>query len=397
MFKKRLSSFVLIQLIILSISSFFFTNAYSTNINQQKKEKQEIEDKKKQEEEKLASLKKKQAEISKAIEELDNKKEEIERNITEKNNKIENTKKKISKLNLELKIAKKVEEEQYDIMKKRIKYIYENGNMEYLDIFLGASSIEEVLNKAEYTAKISRYDNNLLEKYIAAKNYVNEKKVEKEEKLAELNIDLGELEIKKAENERLAASKNEQIKNFNKLIDEAGRKVAKYKLDIVEKEKYIDRLIRQAAEEKKLRELRNNTASGKVSASGMLWPLPVSKYITSGFGYRGVVMKGSGTFHRGIDIAANTGATIVAAKDGQVISSGYNLSMGNYVLLYHGGDLYTVYMHASKLLVSTGMTVSRGTPIAQVGSTGMSTGPHLHFGVKIGGEYVNPLKYVSPN
>ena len=128
----------------------------------------------------------------------------------------------------------------------------------------------------------------------------------------------------------------------------------------------------------------------------MIWPMPSSAYITSGFGYRSEVMAGSGTFHNGIDIAVNAGAPIIAAKAGRVIAAGYHYSMGNHVIIDHGNGVYTIYMHSSKLLVSVGQEVSKGQTIALVGSTGMSTGPHLHFSVKLNGQYVNPLNYVSP-
>jgi len=254
------------------------------------------------------------------------------------------------------------------------------------------------------------YDNTLLERYQQAKKIAQAKKIEKEEKLADLNITLEELEVKKAENERLAEAKNDQIERFAALIKEAGKKVSEYDLEIVKKEEYIDELIAEAERQERERrareaaarqaELANNVsddpAAGKVSASGMIWPMPSSSYITSGFGYRKEVMAGSGTFHNGIDIAVNAGAPILAAKAGRVISASYHYSMGNHVILDHGNGVYTVYMHSSKLLVSVGQEVSQGQTIALVGNTGMSTGPHLHFSVKLNGQYVNPLNYVSP-
>ena len=100
-------------------------------------------------------------------------------------------------------------------------------------------------------------------------------------------------------------------------------------------------------------------------------------------------------FHNGVDFAANSGTPIMAAYDGTVVGAAYNSSMGNYVMIDHGDGLFTIYMHASELYVSSGQSVSKGETIAAVGSTGRSTGPHLHFSVRLNGEYVNPWNYLG--
>ncbi len=134
-----------------------------------------------------------------------------------------------------------------------------------------------------------------------------------------------------------------------------------------------------------------------VKGSGSLeWPCPSSSTITSGYGARSAPTDGASTNHRGIDISASSGSGIVAADGGTVAIAGYSSTAGNYVMITHGNGLSTVYMHCSKLLVSAGETVAKGETIAKVGSTGVSTGPHLHFSVRKNGNYVNPLNYVTP-
>ena len=408
MSKKKKIIPILILLLSLNFSSNIFTPMADT-IKSQKAEKKKLEEKREEEAEKIEKLKTKRDKIEESIKQLDEKKQDIELKISDYNKKVDNTKKSISKVEIEIRAAEKVESEQYEIMKKRVRYMYENGESDYIEIILGSVSIEDLLNQSEYISKISEYDNTLLDRYKQAKKCVVNKKAEKEKILEELNEVLAELETKKAENERLAAAKNAQIEEFASLIKEAGQRISEYTLEIVKKEKYIDKLIAEAEKaekERRAREAAKNMAvgnkagdqfvEGKASASGMIWPMPSSTYISSGYGYRGEVMAGSGTFHHGIDIAVNTGAPIVAAKAGRVISSSYHYSMGNHVIIDHGGGIYTVYMHASKLLVSVGQDVSQGQTIALVGSTGMSTGPHLHFSVKLNGQYVNPMNYVSP-
>ena len=411
MSKKKIILFSLIFAIATSFGGNIATPMADT-IKEQKAQKKKLERKRAKEAEKIEKLKAQKSEIEDAIKRLDEKKQTIELNISDYNVKIDKMEKTIAKVEIEIKAAEKVENEQYDIMKKRIRYMYENGESDYFDIILGSKSVEDLLNQGEYMAKISDYDNTLLDRYKEAKRIAKEKKVEKEEKLAELNMTLAELEIKKAENERLAQAKGVQMEKFAALIKEAGNKISEYDLEIGKKEQYIDQLIaaaEKAERERREREAREAAArlanqanqtgqivTGKASAAGMIWPMPSSSRITSGFGYRSEVMYGSGTFHNGIDIAVNAGTPIIAAKAGRVIGAGYHYSMGNHVIIDHGGGVYTVYMHASRLLVSVGQEVSRGQTIALVGSTGMSTGPHLHFSVKINGAYVNPLKYVSP-
>ena len=411
MSKKKIILFSLIFALVASFGGNIATPMADT-IKEQKAQKKKLERKRAKEAEKIEKLKAQKSEIEDAIKRLDEKKQTIELNISDYNVKIDKMEKTIAKVEIEIKAAEKVENEQYDIMKKRIRYMYENGESDYFDIILGSKSVEDLLNQGEYMAKISDYDNTLLDRYKEAKRIAKEKKVEKEEKLAELNMTLAELEIKKAENERLAQVKGVQMEKFAALIKEAGNKISEYDLEIGKKEQYIDQLIaaaEKAERERREREAREAAArlanqanqtgqivTGKASAAGMIWPMPSSSRITSGFGYRSEVMYGSGTFHNGIDIAVNAGTPIIAAKAGRVIGAGYHYSMGNHVIIDHGGGVYTVYMHASKLLVSVGQEVSRGQTIALVGSTGMSTGPHLHFSVKINGAYVNPLKYVSP-
>lgn len=137
------------------------------------------------------------------------------------------------------------------------------------------------------------------------------------------------------------------------------------------------------------------SGSSAVSATGFAWPLPVSGTITSTFGYRKSPTAGASTYHKGIDIAVPSGTHVLASRMGKVVTAAYSSSAGNYIGIYHGSGIYTYYMHCSKLAVKAGDIVSQGQIIGYSGSTGVSTGPHLHFAVFVNGNYVNPLLYVS--
>ena len=139
-----------------------------------------------------------------------------------------------------------------------------------------------------------------------------------------------------------------------------------------------------------------STTTTSTGSSSLRWPCPASGRITSGYGKRKSPTAGGSSNHKGIDISASTGSSIVAAAGGTVSIATYSYSAGNYVVVNHGNGLSTVYMHCSQLLVSAGDTVKAGQTIAKVGSTGYSTGSHLHFAVRKNGSYVNPSSYVSP-
>ncbi len=125
------------------------------------------------------------------------------------------------------------------------------------------------------------------------------------------------------------------------------------------------------------------------------WPAPNYTRISDDYGYRMHPILGVQQFHNGVDMAAPSGSPILAAYDGEVVAASYSSSMGNYIMINHGDSLYSIYMHASALYVSKGDVVSKGQKIAAVGSTGRSTGPHLHFGVRLNGEYVSPWTYLT--
>lgn len=377
----------------------------ATSIEKEKREKARLEEQKKAEEKRLEGLKEERVKIEDSIKELDKEAEDIMTRLQELGEKIDKNRKNIKKLNEEIKEADNTSKKHYDTMKRRVKYLYENGEASYFDLFLGSKSVEDLLNKAEYMSEIAEYDNSLLDNYILALETAKDKKDKKEIELEDLvtNKALADNELMK--NRAVSNEKSIRFKKYNRLIKETGAVITQFSGEIAEKEAHIDKLIAIEEEKRKERERQRLLALQKakeggtpkltVSKKGFVWPLPGYSYISSGFGYRGEIIKGSGTFHNGIDIPAPMGTPIVAALPGTIAIVDYHYSMGNYVLISHGDGLYTIYMHSSKILIGEGDTVAKGQKIALVGSTGFSTGPHLHFSVKVGGAYQNPLHYVS--
>ncbi len=416
------------------------TELQATTIDDAKWEKQNLEWKRYLAQKELEEIEAQKDDLEAYIQALDEKQTEIEGRIEDLDNQIAEGEVELFRIQGNLLEAEKTVDSQYDIMKRRIKYMYENGTTDYIEIFVQAASVSDLLNQAEYMEKITEFDNNLLNRYHESVARVEEEKAAEEEQLQKLADMRAELEVEKESNEALTASKQEQLAGVIELVHQHDEEIEALDVSIDEQEQLIEELIAEAErkakeeEERKRREEAerkakeeaerlareeaarraaaaqnnyNNNNSGSsnsgggstgISANGIkfIWPMPSGHYISSGFGYRAEVMAGSGTFHSGIDIPVPTGTNIIAAASGTVVATSYHWSMGNYVMIDHGGGVYTIYMHCSSFITSNGAYVSQGQAIARVGSTGLATGPHLHFSIKVNGSYVNPLNYVSP-
>ena len=342
---------------------------------------------------------------------LDSSLESIGNELSKLNDDIDAKEKQIDTTKQELSEAKETEKSQYESMKLRIKYMYEKGDSTYVDLLMEAGSLSELLSKAEYITKISSYDRQKLDEYAATKEKIAEKEKALEGEHVELLTLQDETEAKQASVEKLLAAKQTELQNYETKIASAEGQISEYAKAIETQENQIksieaeikrkeEEARKKAEEEKKKAAAANKAAQTYKTVSlgdiSFTWPCPASGRVTSGFGSRKSPTKGASSNHQGIDISAPTGTSIVAAAAGEVVIATYSSSAGNYVMISHGGGVYTVYMHASSLLVSQGQSVKKGQTIAKVGSTGYSTGSHLHFGVRVNGSYVNPTKYVSP-
>lgn len=329
-----------------------------------------------------------------------------------------------------LEAAKEDEARQYAAMKLRIQYMYEKGEASFMELLFGARDLSELLDRAEYIRKISAYDREQLDVYAA----VRQERTEQETRLSWEHQELLALKeaaaAKQASVEALLGAKQAELASYEEQIASAQEQVDAYQQDLAAQEAKIlaleeeilrkeEEARRRAEEEAKRREeearkraeeeqREDKESGGPVQGAGgsninpdlgdssFIWPCPSSSQITSGFGSRSSPTEGASTEHKGIDIGAAAGSSILAAADGVVLIATYSYSAGNYVTISHGGGVSTVYMHCSRLDVSAGETVKKGQVIGAVGSTGYSTGPHLHFGIRSGGAYVDPSLYVRP-
>lgn len=342
----------------------------------------------------LSSLEVSKSNLETYVEELDSDLEEINQKIDDLTKKISDKEAEIAVTQEELKKAKEREEVQYKAMKLRVKFMYEKGDSSPLELIATSKSFAEFLNKSEFINKISAYDKRMLEAYIQTKNEVAEKEETLEEQKSVLEATQDALGNEQDAVETLMADKEEEIMAYETDITKKEAAVAEYEAMIAEQDRIIKDLEAAIAAEKKRLEEENRKAIN-YDGGKFKWPAPSYKRISDDYGNRIHPTLGTQQFHNGVDMAAPSGSPILAAYDGEVIAASYSSTMGNYMMIDHGDGLITIYMHASSIGVSVGQEVTRGQQIGCVGSTGRSTGPHLHFGVRLNGSYVSPWNYLS--
>ncbi len=327
------------------------------------------------------------AEIDAAMEDVQGKIDSLSAQITAQQALVDETR-------IELEESIERERKQYADMLNRIRFMYENGSSTIVEILFSAKSFSDFLTRAEYVSQVTDYDREVLNDYRATTELVEITKVqlEAEEVLLE--------EAKLAQEEELATlaaltdAKRAELDQMETDIDMAQDAVEEYEADLKAMKETIEALEKEIAAEKK-RLIAANEKVMKYDGGKFIWPIAKYTRITSPYGYRIHPTLHTNLFHNGIDIASPYGTDIYASYDGKVVAAAYTSTMGNYIMIDHGDGIYTVYMHCSKLYVKSGAIVVAGETIAAVGSTGRSTGNHLHFSVRVNGEYVSPWNYVS--
>lgn len=376
-------------LLVFTLVSGMFVQTYATEIDDTKKKAEELESKKKAAENEKTSL-------ADQLKKLTGEMEETKKKISAKEDEITNKEE-------ELILAKADENEQYESMKKRIRYMYENGNTGFVEILCSSKSIGELLNNAEYISRISGYDRNMLVEFQKVVTNVENQEAELKKEYKELQTMQDDLITKQDSVNELIKNKQSEIQSLTSELGDTKNKLAQLEAAAAEAERKQKEAAAAAAKKAQAAAKKNTSSLGSsagsagasvVSGNGTFTHPCPGGYISSGFGYRTQPIAGASTNHKGIDFAAATGTPIYAAAAGTVISAGYAGNAGNLLVISHGNGLLTYYMHCNAIYVSAGQKVSRGQNVAAVGTTGNSTGPHLHFQVMLNGTPVNPANYL---
>ena len=371
--KKVLSLLISFILVMIAVSPAFA--ATKTEIQQKKQEaqeqKQEVQE---QKSEAMDEIKK----LSDSISENESKLEDLGDELISLNNDI-------NKLQLELKETQKKYDAQEKLLKDRISAQYEAGETTFLDVILSSSSFSDFLSNYFLVSEILENDSDLLTSIDNQKTKIEKSKENLEDKQKAVKT-------KKAEQEKMQVVLNNQKTEKQNKVSSLTEEEKKLSAQIDEYNKALQQIEAAARRASRV----SYTSNTKYVGGKMLWPCPSSTRITSPFGGRASPGGIGSTNHKGIDIGASSGAAIVAALDGKVVYTGYNVARGNYVMIDHGGGIITLYQHGlnGSIRVSSGQSVKQGQTIMGVGSTGYSTGPHLHFEVWENGTPVNPINYV---
>jgi len=385
--KKRSNLIVAISIFVIFIM-FFIPNAsiFASTLEEQL---EQIKKEKEQTKQKLEEAKKKEQEYLKQVNQVETQLLSSLDQLNALNKSLADVKSDIDKTNIDLAIKEndlaeinKELDSKEAILNNRIAAIYKNRGSSFFEILFKSKSFIEFLSKLKLMNLLAAQDAKIIEDI-------------KEKKNATLSIKQSIMELKKKQ--------DEQKGSLEKLVTQAEQKKAEVanildqKKDLLssaraDKNALLAMQAQQIAKEQEIQRILESLRYGSAPNGKLMWP--VAGRLTSGFGMRRHPIFGGMRMHTGIDLSAPNGTPVFAADGGQVLQAGYDSGYGNSILIYHGGGFATFYAHLSGFAVSQGQMVKRGQLIGYVGTTGWTTGPHLHFEVRINGAPQNPLGYL---
>ena len=309
--------------------------------------------------------------INASIEKTFNEIEELEKKLTAAENYIAKTQEEIDVKEVEVM-------ERTEVFENRLRQIYKQGDVNILEVLFQATSLSDFLTRFEFLKRIAENDTELLSILEGEKAALENKKKDLENQKADL---LALKSSKETKNKQLQIASSRQ-KDLVKELEQQKEAYEKMMNDFKEQSEIIAATIRRMQ------------SSGGQRPTWVQWPTPGQYRVTSSYGSRIHPITKKQSFHTGVDIASPYGSNIVASANGKVLFAGWQGAYGNTIIIDHGGGLSTMYAHQSRFLVKAGDEVKINQPIGKIGTSGWSTGPHLHFEVRIDGDHVNPMNYL---
>lgn len=376
--KKRISIYLLL-VVLLTMS---FANVYANTVedlrNQQKDVNQQMEETKNQ----IQEIEGQTRDISREIADLDRKVVEARIDLEKVEGELKTIENNIVKTEGDLLEAERNLDQRQESFNKRLRVMYMNGNVGYLEVLLASSDIKDLLSRQDMLQSIAEHDRELIEFMKEQRDIIERKKVELEAQRASVEVTRSKITARERDLVRVTREKEDLMGRLER--------------DIKTLETQYDSLNKYAEEiQGKILSLQSQ---GQAYTGGrMAWPVPGYNRISSQYGYRIHPIFQTRKLHTGIDIPAPTGTPVTAAADGTVVYSDWLGGYGMVVMIDHGGGIVTLYAHNSSLVGKNGQSVKRGDTVARIGSTGFSTGPHLHFEVRENGQYVDPITWLRGN
>lgn len=435
----------------LLVAMLMSTQVYAGSLDDAQQDKEQAESDKSKAEQILEQLESEKSDLAAYIGDLDMQMSDLQGQIEDLTAHKEELETEIQKKQADIEAIKQDEQQQYADMCARIQFMYVNNTVSYADPLLSADSMNDILNDSEYASALTNYDYNLLNQLAATRQKLADAESVLEQALAEVEQVAGQVQEEEDTVQALLTAKQEEMEVYNQEIENQEALVAQYDAEIQAAAGQIEAIEaamraeeeqrRQEEEERKRQEEEErkrqeeaaasseenssqtdsnsteDTASSSSSeddsspdssetddsssdtssnSAGLVWPVPSSYRINSGFGRRtpgGVVTAN----HYGVDIGCPDGTPVVAAASGVVVLAQYSPTAGNWIIISHGNGMYTIYMHGTdnSFRVSAGQRVNAGDTIMLSGATGATQGRHLHFEIRVGG-YLSSAYSVDP-
>ncbi|MBZ4686577.1 MAG: peptidase [Clostridiales bacterium] len=355
--------------------------AYADQLDDLRRKQEQIREEMEETRKELQEEKKKEQSLSEQVRELAEQVAAVQHQLEIVERRLLSAEQKVKQAEKDLDIIKQELEQKLETFKERLVDIYRNRDVKIIEVLTNSTSFTDFLVRVEMFKKIADHDMKMLEEIKQKKKEQEIKKKKLEQKRDEVAALKKETEAKKKELQKRKNAQQEMLLAVRQQKELLARALEEKEED----RKKIAAMIRKM-------ELEQKGLSSR-APTRLTWPTPGYSRVTSDYGWRIHPILKTRRWHSGIDIAAPWGSKVVAAADGKVAFTGWYGAYGNAIIVMHGGGISTMYPHLSKILVKEGEFVSRGQEIGKVGSTGLSTGPHIHFEVMKNGEDINPWKF----